>query len=208
MTSSRTRRFRVPAALLAGVLITALAACGGSRTPPVLLPPRVDLAPHNRIGLVLFTAEKAKGSLAALATQRFMEQLLRAQPGIEVLELGAIAGPIDAAAARRIGAEQGVRTIAVGHIVVSDLKPRVSMSGGLSASAEGTVTLTTRLLSAESGATLWSQSSRIRQTMGSIGVVDGQAVFGAQDPQEAYGAMVDELVSYVTDDFKSHYARR
>lgn len=208
MTSSRTRRSIASSLLLASALVLTNSACGGSRTPPVLLPPRVDLAPHNRIGLVLFTADKAKGSLPALATQRFMEQMLRAQPGIEILELGAIPGPIDAAAARRIGAEQGVKSVAVGHLVVSDIKPRVSMNGGLSASAEATVTLTTRLLSTESGATLWSQSSRLRQTIGAIGLVDGQAVFGAKDPQEAYGAMVDELVSYVTSDFRAHYARR
>lgn len=183
------------------------AACGGSRSQ-VLIPPAVELAPHNRIGLVLFTAEKAKGSLPALATQRFMEQILRAQPGLEVLELGAVTGPIDAAAARRLGTEHGVRTVIVGHIVVSDVKPRISITGGLSASAEATVSLATRLLSAESGATLWSQSSRLRETIGSIGLADGQMVFGAQDPQEAYGEMVNRLVWNVTQDFRSHYARQ
>ena len=207
MTRSDLRTPLALALLALGGVALSVTACGGGRSQ-VLLPPAVNLAPHNRIGLVLFTAEKAKGSLPALATQRFMEQILRSQQGIEILELGAIAGPVDAAAARRLGTEHGVRTIIVGHIVVSDVKPRISVAGGLSASAEATVSLATRMLATESGATVWSQSSRLRETIGSIGLVDGQAVFGAQDPQEAYGEMVNRLVWNVTQDFRSHYVRQ
>lgn len=208
MHSFRTRAF-VPNAMPAlAAFVLLAAACGGGGRSQVLLPPAVELAPHNRIGLVVFTAQNAKGTLPALATQRFMEQLLTAQRGIEILELGEIKTPIDAAAARKLGAEHGVRSILVGHIVVSDVKPRVSVIGGISASAEATVSLATRLLATESGATVWSQSSRLRETIGSVGLADGQVVFGAQDPQEAYGEMVNRLVWNVTQDFRSHYARQ
>ena len=209
MISLRSRNARVAALLLAGAVLTTVAACGGGRAyNQVLLPPAVDLASHNRIGLVTFTAEKARGSLPALATQRFMEHMLRAQPGIEILELGVIAGPVDAAAARRLGTEHGVRTLVVGQIAISDLKPRISIAGGLGASAEATVTLATRLITTESGATIWSRSSRLRETIGAIGLLDGQAVFSAQDPQEAYGEMVNRLVWNVTTDFRGTYVRQ
>lgn len=198
---------RITRPLAAIVLIAGLAACGGGRRQ-VFVDPAVDLGPHSRIGLVMFTADNAKGDLPAFATQRFAERLLRAQQGIEILELGTVTGPVDAAVARRLGAEHGVRTIVVGHLVVSDVKPRASILGGLSLSAEATLSLATRMLSAESGAMLWSQSSRLRETLGGVSLVDGQAVFGAQDPQEAYGEVVDALVWNVTQDFRGTWVRQ
>lgn len=180
----------------------------GCRSPRVLEPPRVALQPHVRIGLVSFTAEGARGALAPLATQRFLAAMLDAQPGIEVLELGTIAGPIDPAAARRLGEAHGVRTVVVGHLVVSDLKPRVNIFGGFRASVEADVALTVRMLSSESGATVWSRASQLRETMGAVSIVDGQAVLGAQDPDDAYGELVDQLVWNVTYDFRSTWVRQ
>ncbi len=197
---------RTHALAVALILTATLSACRGGKQ--VLLAPTVDLGPHSRIGLVTFTAQNAKGDLPTFATQRFAERLLRSQQGIEILELGTIAGPVDAAAARRLGEQHGVRTIIVGHLVVSDIKPRASVLGGLSVSAEATLSLATRLLSTESGAMLWSQSSRIRETLGAVSVVNGSAVFGAQDPKEAYGEVVDALVWNVTQDFRGTWVRQ
>jgi hypothetical protein len=200
------KRFRAASVVLA----LSLAACGGgSARQRVLLAPAVDLAPHSRIGLVTFSAQGAKGSLSALATQRFGEHLLRAQPGIEILELGVVEGPMDAALARKLGAEHGVRTVIVGNLVVSDIKPRVRILGGIGASAEVTISLATRLLATESGSTLWSQSSRLRETLGAVSILDGgTAVFDSKDPEEAYGEMVDRLVWNLTQDFRSTYVNR
>lgn len=197
-----------PAALL--LIVGTLAACGGSRTrtQQVLLDPAVSLAPHSRIGLVTFTATGAKGGLAALATQRFAERVLGAQQGIELLELGALTGVIDAAAARRLGQQHGVKTIMVGQLTVSDIKPRVRLLGGLSASTEVTVALSTRLLSTESGATLWARSSTQRETLQSVSLLNGTAVFDAQDPGEAYGEIVNALVWNVTTDFRGTSVRQ
>lgn len=197
------------AALLA--LLGSLAACGGSRAPnagQVLMPPEVDLALHSRIGLITFTATGAKGGLATLATQRFAEHVLGAQRGIELLELGTVVGVIDAAAARRLGEQRGVKTIMVGQLTVSDVKPRVRVLGGLSASTEVTLALSTRLLSTESGATLWTRSSTQRETLQSVSLANGTAVFDAQDPAAAYGDIVNALVWNVTTDFRSTWVRQ
>lgn len=188
--------------------IVAYAACGGARSHEVLADPNVALAPLSRIGLVTFTADNAKGALVSLATQKFQEQLLRAQPGIEILELGAITGPIDAAAIRRLGQEHGVKTIAVGHLTVSDLKPRVRLIGGLSASTEVTISLATKMFNVESGATVWSRSSSLRETMHEVSILNGTAVFDAQDAADAYGDFVNELVWNVTTDFRATWVRR
>ena len=87
-------------------------ACGG---PKVLVPPRLDLAPFQQVGLVTFTVENAEGSLGEFATQRFIDQIFDAQRGVEVLELGDAeqlmrelgTNQLDAAAMRRIAPPQG-----------------------------------------------------------------------------------------------------
>lgn len=199
----------VPASLLRSVLALALATSLGCRSrPQVLVPAPVDLQPHARIGLVTFTSEGARGALAPLATQRFLSAMLSAQPGIEVLELGELPGPVDAAAARRLGEQHGLRSVVVGQLAVSELKPRVSILGGLRASAEANVGLTVRMLAAGSGATVWTREARVRETIANVSVVDGQAVLGAQDPDEAYGELVGVLVWEVTQDFRSRWVRQ
>jgi hypothetical protein len=188
------------------VLITAAlaAGCGGKR---VLLPPRFDLAPRAPVGLVMFTIENARGSLQELATQRFAEHVLDGQPGIELLELGDQPERVDATVARRLGQEHGLRAVFVGHIVVSDVRPRVSLSGGLRASADASVAMTVRLLSTESGATLWTQSAATREEVAALSVLGGSVVFGAEDPAEAYGALVNRLVVRLTGDFRPTWVR-
>ncbi len=188
-------------------VLLALTALACSR-PRVLVAPMVDLAPHTRIGIVTFTAQGASGSLSAFATQRFAEQMLRAQPGTEILELGAVVGPIDAAMARRLGEQHKVKTVVIGVLTVSDVRPKITILGGLSASAEATVALATKLVSTESGATLWAQSTRARETLAALTLVNGEAVFGSKDPQDAYGDIVDALVWTLTQDFRSTYVRQ
>lgn len=197
---------RIAAVALA---LVAAAGCGSSRpTTLVRIEPVVGLASHSTIGLVTFTAENARGGLVRLATQRFQEQILAAQPGVQVLEIGAVTGPVDAAAARRLGEQHGVKSIVVGHLQVSDLKPRVRLVGGLSASTEATLVLSTKLLSTETGATVWARSSTIRETLHQVGIMNGTAVFDAQDAAEAYGEVVNALVANVTHDFRATWVRQ
>lgn len=200
MSSARTVRPVVIA------LVAALALAGCSRKR-VLVAPAVELAPYATMGIVAFTSEGSRSALAPVATQRFMASLLAAQPGNPILELGAITAPVDAAAARRLGSEHNVRSVIAGHLVVSNVKPRVAVLGGVSASAEATVALTVRMLSTETGATLWTRSARITEAIANLGVVDGQAVFGSQDAEEVYGALVERLVREVTYDFRSTWVR-
>jgi hypothetical protein len=155
----------------------------------------------------MFTIENAQGSLDELATQRFAEYVLDGQPGIELLELGSQAERVDAAAARRLGQEHGLRAIFVGHIVVSDVRPRVSLGGGLRASADANVAMTVRLLSTETGGTLWTQSATTRESVAAVRLEGGTVVFGASDPEEAYGALVDRLVFRLTGDFRPTWQR-
>lgn len=202
----------------AGVALLALllgTACASHR---VLVPPRLDLARHERVGLVTFTIENAKGSLNQLATERFAEEILDAQPGVEVLELGEAEVLLDGgeqpdltpAAIRAIGAEHGVPAVFVGHLKVSDVKP----SGGVVAlrfpfvEATVSVELTVRLVSSESGGTMWRASGAASEKVGQVGLSDGVPYFSAENPNDAYGRLVDVLVLHVSRDLRPTWRKQ
>jgi hypothetical protein len=63
-------------------------------------------------------------------------------------------------------------------------------------------------MSTESGATLWTRSSTQRETLQSVSLANGTAVFDAQDPAAAYGDIVNALVWNVTTDFRSTWVRQ
>lgn len=190
-----------------------VAACGGKR---VQVPPRLELAQWGRVGLVTLSEENAQGSLNRVATDRFAEHLLSAQPGIEVLELGEapeIVGPGDATriapeAAWKLGEHHDVPVVFVGHMVASDVKPKASLIGGASFGAEVRLDLTMRLVSTGSGGTLWRGSSWARDEIAALGLVDGRPFFSADDPDEAYGDLVDLLIFEVTRDLRPTYVER
>lgn len=195
---------------IASVWIGLGTACGGAK---VLVPPRLDLAPYQRVGLVTFTVENAEGTLGEFATTRFTTQIFQAQRGVEVLELGDEerllrelgTDQLDAAAMRAIGDEHGVPAVFVGNLVVSDVKPRAALFGIPRLEAEVSVALTVRLRSTESGATNWSRASRATGKVAGIAVVGGRPVFSAQDPEDAYGDLVDYLIEEVTRDLWPTY---
>lgn len=204
-------RARLPVWAAAGAWL--LTACGGGR---VLVPPRVDLAPYYRVGLVTFTIENAKGSLNELATERFLGEVLAGQSGIEILELGEAERllsdvgeqRLDARAARTIGQEHGVPAVFFGHLKVSDVKPRAVLAGFPHVEARVSVELSVRLLSAESGGTLWTSSGKASDTVGELGITGGDVFFSAEHPEEAYGRLVDALVFEVTRDLRPRWVKR
>jgi len=176
--------------------------------------PRLDLRPHTPVGLVTFTIENAQGELNQLATRRFAEAAFAGQEGIEILELGdaetvlaQVGEPeLGPRAAQRIGTEYDVPAVFVGHLVVSNVKPSGALPpfGGPQLRATVSVELTVRLLSTGSGGTLWTRSARATETVGEIGLVNGRPYFGAENPDDAYGRLVEDLVFQVTDDLRPH----
>jgi hypothetical protein len=213
ITRSNRVRF-APAALLA-VALPVLAGCAGKR---VLFPPRLDLTQYGRVGLVTFTVENAKGSLNELATARFSEAALEGQPGIEMMELGSADtlltrlgetefGP---AAARAFGEENGVPAVFVGHLKVSNVKPSGGLAGFQLPHIEATVTveLSVRLLSTETGGTRWRASATASEKVGQLAIVNGEPVFSARNPNDAYGRLVNRLVMAVTSDLRPTWGRQ
>jgi hypothetical protein len=205
---------RVPVA----ALVLCFAVVAGCSSKRVLMPPRVDLTEHFRVGLVTFTIENAKGSLHEVATEQFLADVLYGQQGVEVLELGDAAellaeigeAELNARAAQRIGDAYDVPVVFFGNLEVSDVKPRGQLSGLTLPHLEANVTvdLRVRLLSTESGGTLWSNSARATETVGQVGFDGSMPYFSAEDPNEAYGRLADYLVHEVSSDFRPYWVKQ
>jgi len=183
------------------VLLSGFGCGSGARARPVrtLEPARLNLVPYGRVGLTIFAVENAKGKLHEFATQRFAEEVLRAQQGIELQELGRADS---AAAAQSLAAARDVPIVFLGHLKVSNVKPSGSLAGFTLPFVEATVSaeLSVQLISTKSGGTLWRSSAAATEKVGQLAMVGGQPDFAARDPNAAYGQLVNRLVAAVTRD--------
>jgi hypothetical protein len=209
-----SRGAKQAAALLAAGL--ALSACASTM---VQVPPRMDLGAYDRIGIVTFTADPARASLAELATQQFTEKVLDSQHGFELLELGpadsAVARLLAAgdapAAAQAVGREHNVPAVFFGQLGVGSAKPHGNVSGGGGVNVGATVAteLNVRLLSTGSGGTLWRSSASAEQNVGHVSVNPGRLPsISGSDPNAAYANMVQQMVVYVTNDFRPTWRKQ
>lgn len=213
-----SRRFARLTRVVALALATLVPLLAGCASKYVWVGPRLDLQPHTPVGLVTFTIENAQGELHQVATRRFAEAAFAGQEGIEILELGdaetvlaQVGEPeMGPRAAQRVGTEYEVPAVFVGHLIVSNVKPSGALPpfGGPQVRATVSVELTVRLLSTRSGGTLWTRSARATETVGEIGLVNGRPYFGAENPDDAYGRLVEELVFQVTDDLRPHRVKQ
>jgi len=190
-----------------------IAVAGGCARTRVLIPPRFDLGTFYTVGLVNFTIENARGDLNELATEYFTRELFASQSGIEILELGDMDNILaetererfDLRAAQALGGEYDIPAVFVGHLKASSVRPRASISRFPLVEAVISVELTVRLLSTESGATLWSNTAQATESVGGLGLSGSEIVFSAEDPDEAYGDLVALLIDELTRDFRPRY---
>jgi hypothetical protein len=205
-----------PLTRIAPLALALLAGCGGSKTQ---IPPRVDLHNHEVLGIIEFSSS-SKGDLAPFATQRFIEAVRRDQGLVRILELGTQEDVLrdlgvqrlDARAYRELGERHGLSTIFTGELVVSDIRPSVRLApslSGMGVSADAEATLTVRMAECASGASIWSRSGSATRRVGEVSVFSApDVVFDAEDPDRAYGELVDALIGQVTTDFHVSWARR
>jgi hypothetical protein len=111
----------------------------------------------------------------------------------------------DPRAAQALGGEYDIPAVFVGEIKASPVRPRASISLNPRVEAVVTVDLTVRLLSTESGATLWSNTAQATESVGGLGLAGREIIFSAEDPDEAYGDLVAFLISELTRDFRPSY---
>ncbi len=203
------------------LFIAALAgsvACGGGYEI-VTVPPAVDLASFGQLGLVTFAVENAKGDLDEMATQAFVQEITRAQR-TPVLELGGLDAllarvdkkTLDPEAVKAVGKLDGIGALFVGTITVSKVKPSVDIAGALSqlrVRAGFDMSASVRLVSAETGATLWTNSRALNAAVGFLGLGgDGIPDFSMRDQGEAVQQALRELFFAMTHDFRPTTVRR
>lgn len=195
-------------------LIAAVLGCGRK----VMVPPRIDLKPHEVIGIIEFESSN-EGKLASLTTRKFTEAIRRDQGMVRIVELGSEAevlkgigrDRLDQAAFKAIGEKHDVSTIFTGELIVSEVRPSISLGllfGHMSFSAEVDATLAAQMVETSSGASVWSESADATREVGNVSLFGGKYfVFDAEDPEKAYGKLVDALVEETTIDFRVTWRR-
>lgn len=216
-TSSGSPPSQFPHAALALAIALAAFGCASNRVV-VQVPPRLDLVPYGRVGLVMFTVERATGSLPELATRRFEEQLLAAQTGFEVVELGSAdsvlrrtgVAELGAAVAESLGVQRGIPAVFFGRLRISNVQPSGGVLGLALGHMEATISaeLSVQLVSTKSGGTVWRSSATAREKVAEVSLAGGVPFFSAQDPNVAYGQLVNHLVYAVTRDFRPTLERQ
>ncbi|MBE0432228.1 hypothetical protein IBX73_02040 [candidate division WOR-3 bacterium] len=203
-------------ALLMTMIIVVI---GGALTcgRKVMVPPRIDLKPHEVVGMIQFDCAN-KGNLAPYTTRRFTEAIRRDQEMIRIIDLGTEAtvlkeighDKMSRAAFQAIGEKYEVATVFTGELLVSDVRPNISiaMIFGMSVSAEVDATLDVQMVETHTGASLWSTSVTATREFGHVSIWEGGGfVFDAQDPERAYGKLVDALVEDASRDFRVTWRR-
>jgi hypothetical protein len=201
--------------LIAAVLPTlAIQGC----TQRVLAPPRIDLKQHEVVGVIEFDCS-GQGELGPFMTHRFVDAIRRDQQLVRIVLLGTRAdvladigqSRLDRDAFKAIGQKHQIRTVFTGDVVVSDVKPNVAIGHNLThfgVSADVDATLNTQMVETDSGASLWSRSARAIERIGGVEIFGNKSfVFDADDPENAYGRLADNLVEAVTHDFQCHWIR-
>ena len=208
---------KISVLVLATLVLVGSFGCSAHQT--YMVPPRIDLTQHDVIGVIEINSS-SKGELGPLATRRFTDQARRDQDLVRIVAIGTEADALasvggsrlDRETLKAIGRKHGVQTILIGELTVSDIKPNVRISSVLdSGSVTATVnaTLAVQMIEAASGASIWSASARASDSVGHISVFGGgNVVFDAQDPDQAYGGLIDSLVNRATYDFQITWERR
>ncbi|UCF70741.1 MAG: hypothetical protein JSW49_00230 [candidate division WOR-3 bacterium] len=201
--------------LVAIVVLTVGALTCGRK---VMVPPRIDLKQHEVVGIIRFECP-SKGNLAPYTTKKFTEAIRRDQEMIRIIDLGTAEEVLDQigfdrlskAAFQAIGEEYDVATVFTGELLVSDVRPNISIGmifRGMSVSAEVDATLDAQMVETETGASLWNTSVTKTREIGHVSIWEGGIfVFDAEDPDRAYGKLVNALVEGASRDFRVTWRR-
>ena len=147
-----------------------------SCAPLVLGPPEVDLLPFEKIGLISFSVENARGQLDEIASQFFLEELTHSQRGIQVIELGTLDNvlakinkeQLDPESLQKIGEMYGVKSVFYGKIIVSNVKPQIDIGAlirSMRVRASFTMSASCRLYRTRGGTTAWTDSAQRKGTL-------------------------------------------
>ena len=173
---------------------------------------------YEKVGLIDFSCD-AEGNLGKYVTQKFLEEISLSQKDVIIIELGSMdqvlesveRGKMDAGTVQAIGQKHGLSSVIIGNLVLSEVKPSISLSSiisHMSVKAEVEATMTAKLVDTEHGATVWTASARDRRDVANVSFFPGGTVlFDAKNPEEAYGDLTSSLLHEVTKDLRVSYKR-
>lgn len=201
-----------------GLAVALLVSAAGCAKPMVMIAPRIDLTQHEMIGIIEFDST-AKGKLGPFATMKFTEAARRDQGLVRIVSLGSEKevlrsvgrNRLDAGTYQALGEKHNIRTILVGTVTVSDVRPNFQLAGLRSGTLSALVdaTLATQMVETATGASIWNRSGSATTSVAQISVFGGKNfVFDADDPEQAYGGLVNTLVEHVTREFRVTWVRR
>lgn len=221
ITKILSKRFSLVRSL--GLLIlgtAALTICSCSHSIIVTIPPVVELADYEVIGLIEFSSESA-GQLGIEATRKFIDNLHGAQPGVRILEIGNQKDilnklgydRLDFQSIKAIGDHYGVAAVVTGTVELSEPKPDAKAAtdlsvllAGIEAKVDGR--MTAKLWETASGATVWSNSSWGTWTIGGVSFDSkGRVSAGYSYPMEKQREILTALVRALNGDFWPTYEK-
>jgi hypothetical protein len=182
-------------------------------------PPRVDLARYGTIGMIEFSSNEAH-DLGPLASEKFVAAIQSAQPGVPILELGDEGRvlrtvqryELDPETIHAIGKKYKVDAIVSGNLDTRGIKPEFSVDSSthsMSATAYIEGSLRAKIFEARSGATIWTNSARGRETVAHVDLSTTRLPsLGGEGRDDAHGRLVHALVARVTADFWPHDAKQ
>lgn len=222
ITKFLSKRFSLIRSLqLLVLVIAALAIFTCSHSVIVTIPPVVELADYEVIGLIEFTSQPAD-QLGREATRKFIDNLHAAQPGVRILEIGNQKDilnklgydNLDFQSIKAIGDHYGVAAVVTGTVELSEPKPDAKAAtdlkvllAGIEAKVDGR--MTAKLWETASGATVWSNSSWGSWTVGGVSFDSkGRVSAGYSYPMEKQREILTALVRALNGDFWPTYEKR
>ncbi|MEO0185694.1 MAG: hypothetical protein ABIL20_07840 [candidate division WOR-3 bacterium] len=185
----------------------------------VMIPPRINLKEHEIVGMIQFKCSN-EGKLASLATRRFKQAIREDQGTVRIVDLGTEKevlrkigrNKLDKESFQLIGEKYEVNTIFVGNLNISDIRPDIDIGlvlRSMSINAEVDAELDVQMIETETGASLWNGSASATRRIGGLSVIERKFfTFDADDPDRAYGELVDVLVDYLSRDFRVRWVRQ
>jgi hypothetical protein len=190
-------------------------ACGKK----VMIPPRINLKEYEVIGMIQFKCSN-EGKLASLATRRFKQSIREDQGMVRIVDLGTEKevlktigrNKLDRASFQLIGEKHNVRTIFVGNLNISDIRPDIDIGlilKSMNINAEVDAELDVQMIETSTGASLWNGSASATRRIGGVSIIETKFFsFDAEDPDQAYGELIDVLVDYLSTDFRVRWVRQ
>ncbi len=187
-----------------------LLCCG----PYVLVPPEIDLIPYEKVGLITFSLEEAESDLNTVATQRFLQEIMYAQRGVQILEIGTLddvllkidSTKLDLESSSLIKENFGVTAYIYGQIQITEVKPKVDIIGlvqGALVQATFDISVTARMIATDTGATLWTDSVWKEGNVGSMIMTRGRLPhFDIKDENREYLQVIEDIIHTLTRDFR------